>query len=136
MNNNPDFPAVQFRVARPTDQLAKVIEFYEQGLGLPRLYSFKNHDGYDGVMLGLPNSQYHLEFTSHRNGSPCRAPTKDNLLVLYIPDPEKIIEIQNRLAELGYLEVEPENRYWKGKSITIADPDGWRIVLFNGQLTL
>jgi len=87
-------------------------------------------------MLGLPNSQYHLEFTSHRNGSPCRAPTKDNLLVLYIPDPEKIIEIQNRLAELGYLEVEPENRYWKGKSITIADPDGWRIVLFNGQLTL
>lgn len=32
----------------------------------------------------------------------------------------------NQLAE-----VEPENPYWKQKGITIADPDGYRIVLQN-----
>lgn len=131
--NKTDFPAVQFRIARPTDKLTKVVEFYEDGLGLRKLYSFTNHEGYDGVLLGLPNGQYHLEFTSHKNGTPCSAPTKDNLLVLYIPEQEKIVEIKNRLARLGYNEVEPENPYWKGKSVTIEDPDGWRVVLFNGK---
>ncbi|GAB6926267.1 hypothetical protein JCM10914A_02500 [Paenibacillus sp. JCM 10914] len=28
------FPAVQFRVARPTHQLERIIEFYNTGLGL------------------------------------------------------------------------------------------------------
>ena len=32
-------------------------------------------------MFGLPDEEYHLEFTTHVNGSPCPAPTKDNLLV-------------------------------------------------------
>ena len=44
----------QVRVARPTDRLAEVEEFYAQVLGLPVLYRFENHAGYDGVMLGLP----------------------------------------------------------------------------------
>ena len=34
-----------------------------------------------------------------------------------------------RLDALGYPSVEPENPYWDGRSITIADPDGWRVVL-------
>ena len=137
MNTNSTyFPAVQFRIARPTDKLAKVVEFYEDGLGLRKLYSFAEHEEYDGVMLGLPNPQYHLEFTTHKSGSPCPAPTKDNLLVLYIPELEKIAQIKNRLASLGYPEVEPENPYWKGKSVTIEDPDGWRVVLFNGKFEI
>lgn len=131
--NSTDFSIVQFRIARPTDKLAAVVEFYQYGLGLKKLYSFENHEGYDGVMLGLPDSQYHLEFTSHKDGSPCLAPTKDNLLVLYISTEEKVIEIKNRLAQMSYNEVEPENPYWKGKSVTIEDPDGWRVVLFNGK---
>lgn len=32
---------------------------------------------------------------------------------------------------MGYAEVEPENPYWQEKGVTIADPDGWRIVLMN-----
>jgi catechol 2,3-dioxygenase-like lactoylglutathione lyase family enzyme len=126
-----NIPAVQFRFARPTNQFAKIIEFYETGLGLNRIGEFYNHDGYDGVMFGLPNHPYHLEFTTHIEGSPCPAPTKDNLLVFYIPDKDEIIHIVNRLNRLGYYEVEPENPYWRTNGVTIEDPDGWRIVLMN-----
>ena len=34
-----------------------------------------------------------------------------------------------RLADSGYPDIEPENPYWEGRSITVADPDGWRVVL-------
>lgn len=73
---------VQFRIARPTDKLEEVIKFYEEGLGLKRIGEFHNHEDYDGVMFGLPGVEYHLEFTRHINGSPCPAPTKDNLYPL------------------------------------------------------
>ncbi|WP_139488285.1 VOC family protein [Brevibacillus dissolubilis] len=124
-------PVVQFRVARPTDKLDEIIRFYGEGLGLTRIGGFENHDGYDGVMFGLPGVDYHLEFTRHVSGSPCPAPTEDNLLVFYLPDRTARDAVANRLHEMGYPAVEPENPYWKGSGITIADPDGWRIVLQN-----
>ncbi|MEY8749363.1 VOC family protein [Alkalicoccobacillus gibsonii] len=123
--------AVQIRIARPTDQLERVIEFYEKGLGLKRIGSFKKHSGYNGVMYGLPDATYHLEFTQHIEGSPCPAPTEDNLLVFYVPEYAEIVQVAERLSQLGYGEVEPENPYWSEKGITIEDPDGWRIVLMN-----
>lgn len=126
-----EMPVVQFRVARPTDQLDKVVEFYTKGLGLKVIGSFNEHDGYDGVMLGLPGFAYHLEFTQHKDGSPCPAPTEDNLLVFYIPDKEARDRIAGNLEEMGYLPVTPENAYWAGNGITVEDPDGWRVVLQN-----
>ncbi|RSK26135.1 VOC family protein [Bacillus sp. HMF5848] len=122
---------VRFRIARPTDKMKEIVTFYEKGLGLTRIGSFEDHAGYDGIMYGLPDSEYHLEFTTHRDGSPCPAPTKDNLLVFYIPDKNEINELKERLNQLGYPEVEPENPYWREKGCTIEDPDGWRIVLMN-----
>jgi len=122
---------VQVRVARPTDRLKEIERFYCEGLGLEKVGSFQNHDGYDGLMVGLPNTAYHLEFTQHIDGSPCPAPSKDNLLVFYMPEQSSIEKLTNRLREMGYDEVPPENPYWIGKSITIEDPDGWRIVLMN-----
>ncbi|PSR55113.1 hypothetical protein AHMF7605_17180 [Adhaeribacter arboris] len=122
----------QVRIARPTDQLAKLIQFYTEGLGLEKLSSFANHAGYDGVMLGLPGREYHLEFTQHVAGSPCPAPTKDNLLVFYIPDQVVLNAAVSRLQNLGYFPVPPENPYWQDKGLTFEDPDGWRVVLFAG----
>ncbi len=122
----------QVRIARPTDKLLEVARFYCQGLGLGLrlLGGFESHSGYDGIMVGLPGFPYHLEFTQHEHGSPCPAPTKDNLLVLYIPDQQRINLIVARLESIGYPAVEPENPYWKAKgAITIEDPDGWRLVL-------
>lgn len=71
----------QFRIARPTDQLEQIERFYCEGLGLKKLGGFKGHRGYTGIMIGLPDASYHLEFTEHVDGSPCPAPTGDNLLV-------------------------------------------------------
>ncbi len=120
---------VKFRIARPTDKFEEVIAFYERGLGLKRIGEFNDHEGYDGVMFGLPDEEYHLEFTRHVEGSPCPAPTTDNLLVFYMREDSEMKKISKRLQTLGYDEVEPENPYWKEKGITIEDPDGWRIVL-------
>lgn len=123
--------AVQVRIARPTNQLSEVVRFYHEGLGLPIIASFEGHAGYTGVMLGLPDRLYHLEFTQHAEGSPCPAPTKDNLLVFYIPQKEVIDQLVAHLSSMGYAPVPPENPYWEEKGITIEDPDGWRVVLMN-----
>lgn len=125
------FPYTQIRIARPTDQLDKVVDFYKNGLGLKEIGRFTDHEGFSGVMLGLPNETYHLEFTQHKNGSPCTAPTKDNLLVFYLPDTDQRNQIVMKLLSMGYIEVEPENPYWKNQGVTIEDPDKWRIVLIN-----
>lgn len=119
----------QVRIARPTDQLEEVTAFYRDGLGLHELAHFEHHDGYEGVMLGLPGTTYHLEFTRRYAGSPGPAPTRDNLLVLYIPDAHQLRDVSDRLVRLGHRPVEPENPYWRDKSVTFEDPDGWRVVL-------
>ena len=55
--------AVQFRIARPTNRLSEIVEFYTKGLGMEIIGSFYGHAGYDGVMLGMTDSKYHVEFT-------------------------------------------------------------------------
>ena len=122
------WPVAQIRFARPTDQLADVLSFYEQGLGLGRIDSFEGHAGYSGVMLGLPSAEVHLELTTHAEGSPGPAPTRDNLLVLYMTDRDAIAAIDGRMRALGHEPVKPENPYWND-DLTFEDPDGWRVVL-------
>ena len=92
----------QIRIARPTDQLERVVAFYRDGLGLRELGRFEGHAGYDGVLLGLPGSDYHLELTSHADGSPGPAPTTDNLLVLYLDSREAAEALAARLASRGH----------------------------------
>lgn len=127
----PDYlPVRQVRVARPTDRLDAVVEFYRDGLGLPELFRFDGHDDYSGVMLGLPGTAYHLEFTHHVAGSPCPAPTRDNLLVLYFDSSEQARLAAARLEAHGGTLAAAENPYWTSNgAITVEDPDGWRVVL-------
>jgi catechol 2,3-dioxygenase-like lactoylglutathione lyase family enzyme len=123
-------PVAQVRVARPTDRLEEVVNFYHDIIGLPIIASFTGHAGYDGVMIGLPSREFHLEFTRHEHGSLGDAPSKDNLLVLYIPDHESIERLGTRLTENGHAPVASENPYWDERgAITVEDPDGWRLVL-------
>lgn len=122
--------ATQIRIARPTDQLDAIRRFYRDGLGLPELGSFASHAGYDGVFIGLPGTAHHLEFTTHEGGSPGRAPSYDNLLVLYLGDLEGRDVIADQLRALGSEPVAPENPYWhEVGALTFEDPDGWRVVL-------
>lgn len=120
---------VQVRFARPTSKLGEVTAFYRDGLGLPVLASFKAHAGYDGIMLGLPGKAVHLEFTQDEAGTPCPAPSLDNLLVLYVTDRAAYERLNDRMQRHGYQPVEPENPYWLERSFTYADPDGWRVVI-------
>lgn len=96
---------------------------------MTQIGSFHDHEGYSGVMLGMPDERYHLEFTQHKDGSACPAPTKDNLLVFYYPAAEERDKVARRLKAMGYDIVAPENPYWDTHGITIEDPDGWRVVL-------
>jgi catechol 2,3-dioxygenase-like lactoylglutathione lyase family enzyme len=128
-SSNISFPYTQIRIARPTQQLDRIINFYTIGLGLQVVGSFDEHEGISGVMLGLPHDTYHLEFTQHAGGAPTSPPTKDNLLVFYLPNTTIRDEIAARLHSMGYPEVAPENPYWNKHGVTIEDPDGWRIVL-------
>jgi catechol 2,3-dioxygenase-like lactoylglutathione lyase family enzyme len=125
------WPVTQIRFARPTSQLEAVVRFYRDGLGLAVLGTFSGHAGYSGVMLGLPGTDVHLEFTEHERGSPCPAPTRDNLLVLYIPDARALAALVARMQGAGYSPVAPENPYWLARGTTFEDPDGWRVVLMN-----
>lgn len=134
-SSNPDrwprrLPVEQLRIARPTDRLGEVERFYRVGVGLVEIDRFDDHGGYSGVMLGLPGASYHLEFTTHVDGSPGAAPSRENLLVLYFGSVADAQEVADRLVGLGHDPVAAENPYWEESgAITFEDPDGWRVVL-------
>jgi len=81
------------RVARPTDHLTAIAEMYATGLDFTVLAQFADHDGFDGIILGHPQSPYHLEFTTQREHQVGTAPTQDHRLVFY-RCPENELEIQ------------------------------------------
>ena len=119
------------RVARPTDQLDAVLHFYHDGLGFELLTSFTNHAGFDGLMLGHPGWQYHLEFTHKHGHTAGRAPTQDNLLVFYLPAADEWQDAVVRLQNLGFHPLPSFNPYWDVHGRTFEDPDGYRVVLQN-----
>jgi catechol 2,3-dioxygenase-like lactoylglutathione lyase family enzyme len=131
MTSDADLGRAHLRVVRPTDDLAAVVRFYRDGLGLDVFYEFKDHDGFDGVMLGMKGAGYHLAFTrkaGHRVG---KAPTEDNLLVFFLPDRAEWLQAIDRLAQHGYEPVPAFNPYWDRQGKTFADPDGYRVVIQN-----
>ena len=135
--NTQDWPegvAVErIRIAKPTENWDAVLDFYKDGLGLRQYSSFEDHDGYDGVMLGLPDEGIHLEIIRPKEGLGARAPTRDNLIVLYFSNPDDIEKLSARLNSHGYEPVQPENPYWDGRAVCFEDPDGWGLVLCNSS---
>lgn len=121
------------RIARPTDRMDEIVRFYRDGLNFEVLGSFEDHDGFDGVMLGQPGQQYHLEFTTKRGHSVGRAPTLDNLLVFYLPDIDQWKAAIERMRSCGYEPVESFNPYWDKQGKTFEDADGYRVVLQNAN---
>lgn len=117
------------RIARPTDNLESIALMYRDGLGLEVLGRFEDHEGFDGVFLGEPGSGYHLEFTSKRGHAVGRAPTEDNLLVFYLPDPQDWRSRCERMVLAGFEPVQSFNPYWDRSGRTFEDPDGYRVVI-------
>lgn len=116
---------MRVRLARHTERLAEVVRFYRDGLGLPEIGRFENHDGYDGVFLAIPGTDAHLEFTSGGQHEP-PPPHPETLLVLYVGSADAVNEVCKRAAAEP---VEAANPYWKMRGVTLADPDGFHVVL-------
>jgi catechol 2,3-dioxygenase-like lactoylglutathione lyase family enzyme len=113
------------RVARHTERLDEIVAFYRDGLGLTELGGFRDHAGYDGALLEVPGTGAHLEFTAGgREGPP--APHPESLLVLYLGDETAV---QGVVSRLDADPVAPANPYWAEHGVTLADPDGFRVVL-------
>ena len=116
---------MQLRVARHTERLDDVVAFYRDGIGLPEIGGFRDHAGYDGVFLGVPGTEAHLEFTSSGDhGVP--APHPESLLVLYLGNHGAADAV---IARLGSHAVAAANPYWAANGVTLEDPDGFRVVL-------
>src|SRR5690349_12472079 len=114
---------MQLRVARHTERFEDVVAFYRDGIGLPELGGFDDHDGYRGVFLAIPGTRAHLEITAggdHR----APAPHPESLLVLYLGDDETVQAVATRL---GTDPVSPANPYWSEHGLTFEDPDGFRV---------
>jgi catechol 2,3-dioxygenase-like lactoylglutathione lyase family enzyme len=117
------------RVARPTDDLDELLPFYRDGLGLEVLASFRDHDGFDGVILGRPGAPWHLEFTRAPNSAVSRVPAPDNLLVLYESGGPAWEVAVARMRAAGFEPVPSFNPWWDARGATFEDPEGWRVVL-------
>ncbi|MDX7998066.1 VOC family protein [Xenorhabdus sp. Reich] len=117
------------RIARPTDNLTKIAEMYCKGLNFIILGDFKDHDNFDGIMLGHPDHSWHLEFTHHQNTHVGKAPTKDNLLAFYIEDESEWKQQIKSMQEAEFTLVPSYNPYWDKNGKTFEDIDGYRVVL-------
>jgi len=120
------------RVARPVSDPARSADLYARGLGLSVLDSFENHAGIDGVMLGVPDANYHFEFTRSRAHPVRPSPTAEDLLVLYIPSEPEWEGTCARMLAAGFRQVTSVNPYWERHGRTFEDSDGYRVVLERG----
>jgi catechol 2,3-dioxygenase-like lactoylglutathione lyase family enzyme len=117
------------RSARPVRDLARSVEMYKRGLGLQPIGYFLDHDGFDGVMLGLVGADYHFEFTYCHSHPITPTPTPEDLCVFYLPDQGEWVARCAAMLEAGFLEVKSFNPYWDMNGRTFEDPDGYRVVL-------
>lgn len=123
------------RIARHTTDLLKMEIFYTRIIGLQKLGSFQNHNGYDGIFLGHQQQDWHLEFTSS-DDAPDNRFDDDDCLVLYVYSQLEFAEIKNSMVMQNITLIEPKNPYWKENGLMIADPDGYKIVFAIKHLTL
>ncbi len=122
--------SAHLRIARPARDLARAEAFWVGGLGLQVLERVQSQAGgeQDLVMLGWPGAAWHLELVGDPDGQTPPASTSEDLLVLYFGQPAGPALIQ-RLVTTGGRVVPARNPYWDRWGITIADPDGYRLVL-------
>ena len=120
--------AMQVRLARPTRDLEAASAFYRDAVGLPVLSSFADHDGYSGVILGLPDATRQLELVFHAGVEP--APTAEDQLVLYLGSAAEVAERAAAIEAAGYAPRVPANPYWTREgAIAFVDPDGYWLIL-------
>jgi catechol 2,3-dioxygenase-like lactoylglutathione lyase family enzyme len=119
------------RIARPSRNLAAAERFYVQGLGLSVLFRAVGRaelGTHDLLMVGPAGGQWHLELTVGTRDAVRPAPTPEDLLVIYLG---ALVDddVVSLAVSHGGVVVPAHNPYWDCGGVTIADPDGYRIVL-------
>lgn len=125
------------RVARPTVELAAVRRFYEDLVGLDLLFEFEDHDGFDGVILGLGDETSQLELVHAPDADIVPRPSVEDQLVLYFDGLSSRDQVVARLSGAGFPALAPDddtvNPYWaRVGAVVVVDPDGYRLVLTTG----
>jgi catechol 2,3-dioxygenase-like lactoylglutathione lyase family enzyme len=121
--------APHLRIARPVADLERTSAMYCRGLALSVVGRFEDHAGFDGVMLGVEGADYHFEFTRCRDHPVAPAPTAEDLIVLYLPEPAEWLAACERMLAAGFTPVASFNPYWDDLGRSFADPDGYRVVV-------
>jgi hypothetical protein len=117
-----------FRFARHTNNLEQLKSFYIDILGLELLGGFENHNGYDGVFIGKPNENWHLEFTKSEEIVTFNFGEED-ILVFYPNTKLEFELIHNNLVANKIMFIQAKNPYWNENGKMILDPDGYRVVI-------
>lgn len=119
---------MDFRYARHTSKIESLIEFYTSVLNFEVLGKFENHDGYNGVFLGLKGENWHLEFTQNEE-KPQSKFDEDDALVFYPNSPKAYDDILENLKKFEVPILEAKNPYWKNKGICFEDCDHYKIII-------
>ncbi|MER7949854.1 VOC family protein [Streptomyces sp. NPDC096079] len=118
------------RVARPSRDLAAAERFYVDGLGLE--VQWRSTDPAPGehelLMVGPAGGGWHFELTRDPRQPLEPTPTVDDLFVVYLGAPVEEEQVE-RLLVAGGTRVPAHNPYWDEWGVTVADPDGYRLVL-------
>lgn len=121
-------PLMQIRVARPSRDLEQACAFYRDAVGLPVLSSFADHEGFSGVILGVPDEAHQLELVRHAEVEP--SPTTEDQLVLYLGSAAAVANRATAIEAAGHEPQAPPNPYWTREgAIAFVDPDGYWLVL-------
>lgn len=121
----------KLRIARATNDLNATAQMYQQGLGLSVLCSFRDHAGFDGIVLGHTSAQYHFEFTQEKGAEAPRSPSSETLVVFYLPEPGEWERTKTQMLKADFKEVPSHNPYWDQNGVTFEDHEGYRVVLCN-----
>jgi catechol 2,3-dioxygenase-like lactoylglutathione lyase family enzyme len=119
-------PVGALRVVRWSAHYQETVRFYRDTIGLPVLETFHDSYGLDGTILGLPDSQVHLEIVQATE-APYPGTGLDQL-VFYLPDAASRERMEARLTAAGARPV-PQISYWQANGgVTYQDPDGREVV--------
>ena len=116
------------RVARHTNNLEIIENFYINVLGFEKLGGFQNHNNYDGIFIGIPDSDWHFEFTQSKTEADHKF-DDDDIIVLYPDTITKYNKLLESLLENDIKKIIAINPYWNENGQMFLDPDGYRIVI-------
>lgn len=119
---------MELRVARHTNNINKILDFYTKIIGLDLLGEFKNHDNYDGIFLGKKNENWYLEFTTSIEQANHYF-DEDDCLVFYVNTKNEYDEIIHRIHQNNISIINSKNPYWNLNGLNIKDPDGFNVII-------